>query len=300
MSNRRFKTGPSLRTERLPPWFKVKTSLGGNYQNIRRLVKDLQLHTVCESAHCPNIWECWNAGTATFMILGNLCTRSCGFCAVPFGKPTELDREEPDHVAEAVATLELGHAVITSVNRDELEDGGAEIFAMTIRSIRERRPSCSVEVLIPDFQGERAALDRVFRAKPDVLAHNIETIPRLYPLVRPQAKYVRSLQILESSRRAGLISKTGIMLGLGETPEEIREVMRDLAAIRCDILTIGQYLQPSEKHLPVARFWTPPEFQQLKEEGERMGIGYIEAGPLVRSSYHAERLVKNPHPLELL
>lgn len=231
------------------------------------------------------------------MILGNLCTRSCGFCAVPFGKPTELDREEPEHVAEAVAALGLGHAVITSVNRDELEDGGAEIFAETIRKIRDRRPSCTVEVLIPDFQGSQTALSAVLQARPDILAHNTETVPRLYPLVRPQAKYDRSLRLLQQARASGFLTKTGIMLGLGETMDEVRAVMRDLADIRCDLFTLGQYLQPSAKHLPVDRFWTPEEFQQLKEEGEATGIGHVEAGPLVRSSYHAEQQVKKGgHP----
>jgi lipoic acid synthetase len=296
MPNRHFKTDPKPRTERLPPWFKVRTGLGENYQKLRRLVTDLKLHTVCESARCPNIWECWNAGTATFMILGNLCTRSCGFCAVPFGKPTELDLEEPGHVAEAVDAMGLTHAVITSVNRDELEDGGAGVFAMTIREIRARRPACTVEVLIPDFQGMRSALETVLAAKPDILAHNTETVPRLHPLVRPQAKYDRSLQVLRWAKEAGFLTKTGVMLGLGETADEVSEVMADLVKIRCDIFTIGQYLQPSAKHLPVARFWTPEEFQQLKEEGEAMGIGHVEAGPLVRSSYHAERQAKKNNP----
>ncbi|HET6371322.1 MAG TPA: lipoyl synthase [Nitrospiria bacterium] len=292
MPNRHFKTDPQPRTVRLPPWFKVRTGLGENYQKLRRLVTDLKLHTVCESAHCPNIWECWNAGTATFMILGNLCTRSCGFCTVPFGKPSELDLEEPRHVAEAVDAMGLTHAVITSVNRDELEDGGAGIFARTIREIRVQRPACTVEVLVPDFQGSRAALETVLAAKPDILAHNIETVPRLHPLVRPQARYKRSLQILRWAKEAGFLAKTGVMLGLGETADEVREVMADLVKIRCDIFTLGQYLQPSAKHLPVARFWTPEEFQQLKEDGEAMGIGHVEAGPLVRSSYHAERQAK--------
>jgi lipoic acid synthetase len=299
MPKRHFKTDPQPRTERLPPWFKVRTGLGENYQKLRRLVTDLKLHTVCESARCPNIWECWNVGTATFMILGNLCTRSCGFCAVPFGKPTELDLEEPAHVAEAVDAMELTHTVITSVNRDELEDGGAGIFARTIREIRARRPACTVEVLIPDFQGNRAALETVLAARPDILAHNTETVPRLHPLVRPQAKYDRSLQVLRWAKEAGFLTKTGVMLGLGETVDEVRQVMSDLVEIGCDIFTLGQYLQPSAKHLPVARFWTPEEFQQLKEEGEAMGIGHVEAGPLVRSSYHAERQVKKDDPLRI-
>lgn len=300
MPNRHFKTEPQGRTKRLPPWFKVKTALADDYKKIRQLVTDLNLHTVCESAHCPNIWECWNAGTATFMILGNICTRSCGFCAVPFGKPNELDFQEPDHVAEAVASMGLGHAVITSVNRDELEDGGAEIFAQTIMKIRERRSSCTVEVLIPDFQGSKRALDIVLAAKPDILAHNTETVPRLYPLVRPQAKYTRSLEVLKWAREAGFLTKTGVMLGLGETLDEIRQVMADLVDTRCNLFTLGQYLQPSAKHLPIDRFWTPEEFQQLKAEGEAMGIGHVEAGPLVRSSYHAERHVKKSTSLKMM
>jgi lipoic acid synthetase len=296
MPKRQFKTTPQPRTTRLPPWFKVRTGIGENYARIRGLVDDLGLHTVCESAHCPNIWECWNAGTATFMVLGNLCTRSCGFCAVPFGRPTELDREEPEHVAEAVAAMGLTHAVITSVNRDELEDGGAEIFAETIRAIRTKRPTCTVEVLIPDFQGSQAALDTVLAARPDILAHNTETVPRLYPLVRPQAKYDRSLEVLQRAKQSGFLTKTGVMLGLGETIDEVREIMADLVEISCDIFTLGQYLQPSVKHLPVVRFWTPEEFQQLKSEGEAMGLGHVEAGPLVRSSYHAEQQVKKNFP----
>jgi lipoyl synthase len=292
MPNRNFLTPPQKRTERLPPWFKVQPKTGANYLKIRQLVKGLNLHTVCEEAQCPNIWECWNIGTATFMILGEICTRSCGFCAVTFGRPTELDWEEPSHLAEAVAVLGLGHVVVTSVNRDELENGGAEIFAASIRKIRGRSPACTVEVLIPDFQGKKEALDLVLAARPDILAHNTETVPRLHPHVRPQAKYDRSLQVLSWSKKGGLLTKTGLMLGLGETIDEVRAVMADLVALGCDILTLGQYLQPTARHLPVVRFVHPDEFARLKEEGEKMGLAHVEAGPLVRSSYHAEKQAK--------
>jgi lipoic acid synthetase len=292
MPDRHFLTPPQKRTERLPPWFKVQPKTGANYLKIRQLVKGLNLHTVCEEAQCPNIWECWNVGTATFMILGEICTRSCGFCAVTFGRPTELDREEPSHLAEAVAALGLGHVVVTSVNRDELENGGAEIFAASIRKIRERSPACTVEVLIPDFQGKKGALHLVLAERPEILAHNTETVPRLHPKVRPQAKYDRSLQILAWSKEAGLLTKTGLMLGLGETIDEVKGVIADLVTVGCDILTLGQYLQPTAKHLPVARFVHPDEFARLKEEGEKMGLAHVEAGPLVRSSYHAEKQAK--------
>ncbi len=291
-SKKHFLTAPSPRTMRLPPWFKVLRATGALYQKIRGLVKTQKLHTVCEEAQCPNIWECWNAGTATFMILGDICTRSCGFCNVTFGRPTELDLEEPRHLAEAIAALGLKHAVITSVNRDELENGGAEIFAESIRAIRTSSPHCTVEVLIPDFQGKRAALEMILSAKPDILAHNIETVPRLYPTVRPQAKYQRSLELLSYAKESGFLVKTGLMLGLGETDDELRAVMRDLTAIRCDILSLGQYLQPTRQHLPVVRFVEPSAFDAFKQFGESLGLGHVEAGPLVRSSYHAEQQVK--------
>ncbi len=292
MPKQHFLTPPQPRTERLPSWFKVTPRTEKNYLRIRHLVKGLDLHTVCEEACCPNIWECWNAGTATFMILGEICTRSCGFCAVAFGRPDPLDLSEPIHVAEAVFSLGLGHAVITSVNRDELEDGGAEIFSETIRCIRKRSATCTVEVLIPDFQGKQDALDRILFSKPDILAHNIETVPSLYRYVRPQARYDRSLKILKRSKKCGIRTKTGLMLGLGEKIEELQSVMADLVEIGCDILTLGQYLQPTSKHLPVDRFVTPDEFAHLKQLGEEMGLPYIESGPLVRSSYHAEKQVK--------
>ena len=289
---RHFLTPPTPRQERLPAWFKVQARTGPNYIKIRRLAREMRLHTVCEEARCPNIWECWNAKTATFMILGEICTRSCGFCSVTFGKPSEQDREEPKRLADAIAALGIRHAVITSVNRDELENGGAEIFAESIQRIHEQTPDCAVEVLIPDFQGKREALEIVLSARPDVLGHNIETTPRLYRMVRPQAKYSRSLQVLSWSKQNGFLTKTGMMLGLGESLDEVRLVMCDLVEIGCDILTLGQYLQPTDRHLPVARFVAPEEFALLKKEGEEIGLGHVESGPLVRSSYHAEKQVR--------
>jgi lipoic acid synthetase len=278
----------------LPPWFKVRIERGPHYLELKKIVKGLDLHTVCEEARCPNIWDCWNRRTATFMILGDVCTRSCGFCAVKTGKPTDLDLEEPERVARAVKTLDLKHAVITSVNRDELSDGGAEIFARTIRSIREQIPNCRVEVLIPDFKGSHEALMTVLEAEPDILNHNTETVPRLYSVVRPQAKYLRSLELLCKAKGFGAVTKTGLMLGLGESMDEVRAVMWDLVAIQCDILTLGQYLQPTKDHLPVVRYYHPDEFLQLKIEGLAMGFGHVEAAPLVRSSYHAD---EQPIPL---
>lgn len=274
--------------ERLPPWFKVKFENGPNYQTMQAMVERLDLHTVCKEARCPNIWECWNNGTATFMILGDICTRSCGFCAVITGKPKELDLDEPRRVGEAVRRLGLKYAVITSVNRDELQDGGAAIFARTIDEIRSQSRGCSIEALIPDFQGSQEALLKVIKARPDILNHNLETVPRLYLRVRPQAKYTRSIEVLQRSKEKGLFTKTGIMVGLGETEKEVNELMRDLVSIGCDILTIGQYLQPTRDHLPVIRYYPQDEFVELKKLGERLGIPHVESGPLVRSSYHAE------------
>jgi len=291
MPKQNFRTPPQVRTTRLPAWFKVKASTTEKYLKIRRLARDLKLHTVCEAAQCPNIWECWNTGTATFMILGDICTRSCGFCAVKLGQPTPLDLDEPEHVAEAVAKLGLSHAVITSVNRDELSDGGAAIFAASITKIRARCPNCTIEVLIPDFQGKRQSLDLVLDAQPDLLTHNIETVPSLYRRVRPQAHYERSLKILAWSKKAGFRTKTGLMLGLGEKKAELQAVMSDLVEIGCDILTLGQYLQPTAKHLPVEDFVTPEVFNDLKVIGEQMGLAHVESGPLVRSSYHAAEQV---------
>jgi lipoic acid synthetase len=269
------------------PWLKVKLPQGENYFELKQLVRDKRLHTVCESASCPNIGECWNQKTATFMILGDVCTRSCGFCDVKTGRPLGLDHGEPARVAEAVKTLGLRHAVITSVNRDELPDGGASIWAETIWQVKAQNPACTVEALIPDFEGMEAPLYSVMAAHPDILAHNTETVPRLYRTVRPQAKYPRSLELLQRAKGRGCVTKSGLMVGLGEEREELRQVMYDLCAVHCDILTIGQYLQPSRQHLPVRRFYTHDEFGQLRQEGLAAGFRHVEAGPLVRSSYHA-------------
>ena len=270
-----------------PEWLKVRLASGENYARVKDMVTGHKLHTVCEEARCPNMGECWNAGTATFMILGDVCTRSCGFCNVKTGRPTFLDHDEPRRVAEAISTMAVKHAVITSVNRDELEDGGAAIFAETIRLAREARPGITIEVLIPDFRGDERALRILVDAAPDILNHNTETVPRLYPTVRPQAKYTRSLELLERGKQWGMATKSGLMLGLGETTEEIVEVMSDLRAVSCDILTLGQYLQPSREHLPVDRYVHPDEFAMLKERGISLGFLHVESGPLVRSSYHA-------------
>ncbi len=277
---------------RLPAWLKAKAPGSPGYLRLKRLVKGLDLNTVCESAHCPNIGECWTAGTATFMILGDVCTRSCGFCAIRTGRPTHLDHEEPERVAEAIARLHLRHAVITSVNRDELADGGASIFARTIRAVHQRCPETSVEVLIPDFQGNWEALAEVLDAGPEILNHNLETVPRLYRRMRPQARYERSLELLDRARSLGPApTKSGMMLGAGETRAEVDRSIRDLAAVGCSILTLGQYLSPSEQHVPVDRFVPPEEFEELGEFARALGFGHVESGPLVRSSYHAERQV---------
>jgi lipoic acid synthetase len=276
---------------RRPEWLKAKLPVGENYTRLKGLMETRKLHTVCEEARCPNMGECWNHGTATFMILGDVCTRNCGFCAVKTGKPTELDADEPRRVAEAVQLMGVKHAVITSVNRDELFDGGAQIFAETIKQVRAVNPGTRVEVLIPDFRGDEFALDIVLDAFPDVLNHNMETVPRLYSTVRPQAKYERSLELLQRSKRRGFLTKTGLMVGIGEEEHEVVEVMKDLSAINCDILTIGQYLQPTKEHLPVARFVHPDEFNHYKMVGKELGFKHVESGPLVRSSYHAEQQV---------
>jgi lipoyl synthase len=280
--------GPKLRVPK-PEWLKAPAPLGENYRNLKTLARRLGLHTVCESAQCPNIGECWNHRTATFMLLGDVCTRRCGFCAVPKGRPGPIDQNEPRRVAEAVATLGLKHAVVTSVNRDDDNLGGARIFAATIREIRALVPDCSVEVLIPDFQGLDEALRIVLDARPDILNHNTETVPRLYPAVRSGARYQRSLRLLANVKKfvPGMLSKTGVMVGLGESTEELLEVFRDLAAEQVDILTVGQYLRPSKDHLPIARFYTPEEFRTLKQEALARGFRHVESGPLVRSSYHA-------------
>jgi lipoic acid synthetase len=273
-----------------PDWIRVRAPSGPNYRDLKDLVQDLRLHTVCESARCPNIGECWERRTATFMILGDICTRACGFCAITTGRPLALDREEPERVAEAVENLHLRHAVITSVNRDELPDGGAEIFAETIRAIRRRCPQTSIEVLIPDFEGNWEALGAVLDAGPDILNHNMETIARLYRIVRPQAKYPRSLELLRRAKEAApeIRTKSGMMLGVGEETEETLQAMADLRAVECDILTLGQYLRPSQKHIPIRRYVSPEEFAALKVAGLRMGFKHVESGPLVRSSYHAD------------
>jgi lipoyl synthase len=276
-----------------PEWLKVRLPTGPTYENLRRLMRSKELHTVCEEAHCPNMAECWGAGTATFMILGDTCTRSCGFCAVKTGRPGVLDADEPARVGDAVARMALGHAVVTSVNRDELPDGGAAIFAQTIREIRRRSEGTTVEVLIPDFLGKPEALDVVIDAKPEVLSHNVETVARLYSRVRPQARYERSLGVLKriAERAPAVVCKTGMMLGLGETKDEVLATMRDIVAQGTHVLTIGQYLRPSPTHLPIERYWTPAEFAELRDEGMALGFRHVESGPLVRSSYHAERHV---------
>ena len=276
---------------RKPDWLKVRSPGGPNYLRLKRLMRTGALHTVCEEAGCPNIGECWEAGTATFMILGDVCTRACKYCGVAHGLPTELDLDEPRRVAEAVALLELEHVVITSVNRDELADGGAAIYAETITRVREAVPGCSVEVLIPDFKGSEEALAAVVRAKPAILGHNLETVERLHPEVRPGGRYWRSISYLGAVKRldAGMLTKTGIILGMGERAEEIRQAMTDLREAAVDILTLGQYLRPSPMHVPVARWVTPDEFAEWKRVGEEeLGFKHVESGPLVRSSYHAK------------
>lgn len=281
----------STSARRLPPWFKVRLQTGPDYQDLSRLVQELNLHTICDEARCPNKWECWNARTATFLILGDICTRRCHYCSVSTGKPLPVDQDEPRRIGEAVRTLGLRHVVITSVNRDELDDGGASIFVETMREIRQRMPSCTVEVLIPDFEGNGEALASVCAENPEILNHNIETIPRLFPSIRPQGKYQRSIELLDRARQMGMTTKSGLILGMGESIDEAREVMRDLRAVGCDIMTIGQYLQPTTDHLPVSRFYHPDEFAQLKAEGLEMGFRHVESGPLVRSSYHAEQQI---------
>jgi lipoic acid synthetase len=288
----------SARATRLarPPWLKVRLSTTGEYEEIRGMMRRLSLVTVCEEARCPNIHECWaRERTATFMLMGDICTRTCGFCAVSKGRPGALDLDEPERVAQAAAELSLSHAVVTSVNRDDLEDGGAAHFVATIRAIRRRLPGCTVEVLIPDFCGNWDALDLVLAARPEIVNHNTETVPRLYHRVRPQARYERSLELLaraDAFRRgtgAPMKTKSGVMAGLGETKEELLATLADLRGAGCDIATIGQYLQPHEHRLPVEKYYTPEEFDLLRSEGEAMGFAHVESGPLVRSSYHARR-----------
>ena len=277
-----------------PDWLRAKAPVGDNFHNLKRLARGMGLHTVCESAQCPNIGECWNHRTATFMLLGDICTRRCGFCAVPKGRPEAIDWDEPRRVAEAVATLGLKHAVVTSVNRDDDNVGGARIFAETIRLIRELTPDCRVEVLIPDFQGLDEPLRIVLGAQPDVLNHNTETVPRLYRVVRSGARYQRTLQLLENAKKIApnMMTKSGVMVGLGESTEELVEVFFDLGSRGVDILTVGQYLRPSRDHLPIARFYTPDEFVHLKNQALRFGFRHVESGPMVRSSYHAHEHVE--------
>ncbi len=281
-----------------PEWLKARAPVGDNFHHLKKLARGLSLHTVCESAQCPNIGECWNHKTATFMLLGNLCTRRCGLCAVPKGRPEPIDFEEPERVAEAVAELGLKYAVVTSVNRDDDNIGAARVFAMTIEKIRRRVPDCSVEVLIPDFQGLQEPLRIVLDARPDILNHNTETVPRLYRVARSGARYERTLNLLQETKKMspGMVTKTGVMVGLGETIEELIEVFRDLAARRVDILTIGQYLRPSRDHLPIARFYSPHEFRTLKHEALALGFRHVESGPLVRSSYHAHEQAQATAP----
>jgi lipoic acid synthetase len=283
-----IEVGPPVRVPK-PRWLRAKAPVGDNFHALKKLARGLGLHTVCESAQCPNIGECWNHKTATFMLLGDICTRRCGFCAVPKGRPEAIDWDEPGRVAEAVATLGLKHAVITSVNRDDDNAGGARVFAETIRKIRELISDCRIEVLIPDFQGLEEPLKIVLDARPDVLNHNTETVPRLYRVVRSGARYERTLKLLENAKTLspGMVTKSGVMVGLGESTSELIEVFRDLGGCGVDILTVGQYLRPSRDHLPMARFYTPDEFIHLKNEALRFGFRHVESGPMVRSSYHA-------------
>ncbi len=285
---------PSVAPARKPPWLRVRAPGGPRYMELKALMRAQRLHTVCEEARCPNIGECWEERTATFMILGDVCTRRCGFCAVSHGQPVWEDWDEPDRVGRTVAAMGLAHVVVTSVNRDDLADGGAGMFARTIGAIRREAPGCRVEVLVPDFQGSADALALVLEARPDVLNHNVETVPRLYREVRPGARYERSLELFARAGRhpTAPVTKSGIMLGLGETTEELQETMRDLHAVGVRLLTLGQYLRPSPAHLPVTRFVPPEEFAALAAVGRAIGFRHVEAGPLVRSSYHAKRQVE--------
>jgi lipoyl synthase len=274
-----------------PNWLRVKLPLGESYKNVRGLVDKHKLHTICESGNCPNMGECWGEGTATFMILGNVCTRSCGFCAVATGRPGSVDWDEPQRVAEAIHLMKVKHAVVTSVDRDELKDGGSIIWYNTIKAIKNLNPNTTLETLIPDFRGFKDQIQRVIDAAPEVVSHNMETVERITKQVRIQAKYRRSLEVLETLKQGGMRTKTGIMLGLGETKEEVIQAMQDLVNVGTDVLTLGQYLQPTKKHLKVQRFVHPDEFAELREVGYTIGFDYVESGPLVRSSYHSEKHV---------
>ncbi len=278
-------------TERLkkPSWLRVKLPIGENYRKVRNLVDQHKLHTICESGSCPNMGECWGEGTATFMILGNICTRSCGFCAVQTGRPEAVDEFEPGRVANSVKIMGVKHAVITSVDRDDLKDGGSSIWVQTVKAIRVQSPRTTMETLIPDFAGKWENLQRIIEVAPEIVSHNLETVRRLTKEVRIQAKYDRSLELLFRLKKGGMRTKSGVMLGLGETPEEVIETMEDLVNVQVDVLTLGQYLQPTSKHLPVKEFITPAQFAYYKELGLKMGFKYVESGPLVRSSYHAEK-----------
>ena len=272
-----------------PDWLRVKLPIGENYRNVRKVVDEYKLHTICQSGHCPNMGECWGEGTATFMILGNVCTRSCSFCAVATGRPPEYDTDEPQRVAEAIQIMGVKHAVITSVNRDELKDRGAEIWYQTVVQTKEQSPTTTIETLIPDVRANWDALSRMIEGGQEVVSHNMETVRALYKKVRPQAKYDRSLEQIQRTKDAGKRTKSGFMVGLGETKDQVLEIMHDLQANGCDVVTIGQYLQPTKMHIAVEEFVTPETFEYYKEEGLKMGIDYVESGPLVRSSYHAER-----------
>ncbi len=274
-----------------PDWLRVKLPIGESYKHVRNLVDTHKLHTICESGNCPNMGECWGAGTATFMILGNVCTRSCGFCAVATGRPDAVDWDEPQRVAEAIHLMKVKHAVITSVDRDELKDGGAEIWFNTIKAVKALNPDTTLETLIPDFKGKKEDIQPIIEAAPEVVSHNIETVERLTKQVRIQAKYWRSMDVIKTLKAGGMRTKSGIMLGLGETKEEVLQTLQDLANAGCDVVTLGQYLQPSKKHLPVQRFAHPDEFAEYRQAGYEMGLDYVESGPLVRSSYHSERHV---------
>lgn len=280
---------PATTRVKKPDWLRVKLPIGENYKQVRSLVDTHKLHTICESGNCPNMGECWGAGTATFMILGNICTRSCGFCAVATGRPEAVDFDEPQRVAEAIYLMKVKHAVITSVDRDELKDGGSIIWANTINAVRALNPNTTMETLIPDFRGQWENLQRIIDVAPEIVSHNLETVERLTKQVRIQAKYHRSLEVIRRLKEGGMRTKSGIMLGLGETKEEVVQAMQDLYDNGCDVITLGQYLQPTPKHLPVVRFVHPDEFAELREIGYNMGLDYVESGPLVRSSYHAEK-----------
>jgi lipoic acid synthetase len=308
LDNQRGSVGDFIKRKK-PDWLRARLPGGAGYNRLRALIDEHNLHTVCESAKCPNMGECWARGTATIMILGDVCTRSCGFCHIKTGRPPTLDTDEPRRVGEAAAIMRLRHIVITSVNRDELDDGGAAIWAETIRQIRQQSPGTSIEVLIPDFCGDWDALQRVIDARPDILNHNMETVRRMYPVVRPQAKYNRSIELLQRCKQQGMTTKTGIMVGIGERDDEVEQLMRDVvegAALKpaasttglpeglhptCDILTVGQYLQPTRNHLPITRWVTPEQFAAYKRLGESLGFRHVESGPLVRSSYHADEQV---------